>query len=126
MSVPNLGSVFPGLQMQGGRAFVRSGGPKTGARNTLGAASAARPVGQLAGEADVMMISGLGQNGLDVAAASMNIMQGEGAALPTAPSLMEQLAVPVTIGSLTLPLYAWLLLALGVGGAAGYYMGRRG
>lgn len=122
MSVPNLGTVFPGLQMQGGRAFIRSPGPKGS-----GLGSAAKPVGgHLGGEADIMMISGLGQNGVDVAAAGMNIMQGDGTQTPVAPSFREQLSVPVTIGNMTWPLYVWLLLAFGVGGATGYYFGRRG
>lgn len=72
----------------------------------------------LSGEADVMMISGLGA-GTDGPA------QGVSAPPIPQPTLMGQLQQPVTIGTITLPLYGWLLLAALLGGAGGYYFGRR-
>mgnify|MGYP001598671237 CR=1 FL=1 len=77
------------------------------------------PVNQaLAGEADVMMISGVSpiETGGGVLPASV--------AIP-APSLTGQLQQPVQLGTITLPLWQWLLVAALLGGAGGYYLGRR-
>ena len=118
---PNLGAMFPGLTQHGGKAYITP----TGAR-PLAAAPVPGSKRGLAGEADVMMISGL--NGAPRANLDMyNQMQPNGmAGFAAAPAgLMEQLKVPVTLGAITLPLWQWLLLALAAGGAAGYYMGRR-
>jgi hypothetical protein len=72
--------------------------------------------GSFAGEADVMMISGLGADAGMNTAATPPIPQ---------PTLWGQLSVPVTIGTMTYPLYVWLILAALLGGAGGYYLGRR-
>lgn len=39
------------------------------------------------------------------------------------PSLSDQLAQVVTLGSISLPLWGWLVLAALLGGAGGYYFG---
>lgn len=70
--------------------------------------------GAFAGEADVMMISGVGNDAVT----------GTPPPIPS-PTLGGQLSIPVTIGTMTYPLYVWLILAALLGGAGGYYLGRR-
>lgn len=109
MNPTHLNSLFPGLSPAGHGGFY--------VQQTGGASS---PSTGLAGEADVMMISGL-------AAEAVNAPQGVsvvGAGLP-APTLAGQLQFPVTIGTITLPLWQWLVIAALLGGAGGYYLGRR-
>lgn len=75
--------------------------------------------GPLAGEADVMMISGIGNP------AATAPVETQTSQLIPPQTLQGQLSFPVTLGSLTLPLWQWLLIAALLGGAGGYYLGRR-
>ena len=81
----------------------------------VGAGHSQGAMGALSGEADVMMISGFASDPLNA---------GQSPEIPT-PTLWGQLQQPITIGSTTLPLYGWLLVAALLGGAGGYYFGRR-
>lgn len=87
-----------------------------------GGAMGHAPAASLAGEADVMMISGIGS--------AAQLAPTEGGVPPAgmqvpAPMLSNQLGQPVTLGPVTLPLWQWLLIAALLGGAGGYYLGRR-
>jgi len=85
----------------------------------------ARGAGALAGEADVMMISGLGADAVPAGTPPAGVsVVGAPPSVP-APSLTGQLSLPVTLGPLTLPVWQWLVLAALLGGAGGYYLGRR-
>lgn len=76
--------------------------------------------GPLGDDASVMMISGLASEGRQVAVdpASGAVAKVTGAAF----TLRAALTQPVRIGSLELPLWAWLLIGAGVLSVAGYYM----
>ncbi len=112
---PSLQTLFGGqLQGEGGRYFQQTGG----------AAARSAP---LAGEADVMMISGIGNPEAvtpSPVAAGANIGTVGSPAIPP-PTLSGQLGTPITIGTITLPLWQWLVVAALLGGAGGYYFGRR-
>lgn len=121
MSHLSLATLFPGVS-QNGNGFVQDSTPGAAqqAANAVAVSSgrmnqmtSLAGTGQLAGEADVMMISGI------------KGPLGESVNVPPV-TLAGQLGTPVQIGSITLPLWQWLALALGLGAAAGYYMGRRG
>ena len=99
----NLSYLFPGLSPGQGGTFVQQvGGPVSG----------------FAGEADVMMISGLGADAVQVPDGVSVV------GMPTQ-TLTGQLQFPVTLGKWTLPLWQWLVIAALLGGAGGYYLGRR-
>lgn len=101
MNLPShIANAFPGLSGAGGIFMQQTGGPMNQA---------------LAGEADVMMISGVEPVGTQ---------QGVAPGIP-APTLSGQLQTPVSIGTVTLPLWQWLVIAALLGGAGGYYLGRR-
>lgn len=96
MNQLSLGTLFPGISGGQGGVFMQ---------HTGGA--------PLAGEADVQMISGVEPVG-----------SGPAPAIPSS-SFGGQLSLPVTLGSITLPLWQWLVFAALLGGAGGYYLGRR-
>lgn len=106
---PNLQNLFGGVQYVAGLGYVGAPVP-----NALNGAP------QLGDDASVMMISGLGaaddQRQVQVDAQG-NAQSVAGAGF----SLRAALQQPVTIASVTLPLWAWLLIAAGVIGVAGYY-----
>lgn len=104
---PNLGQLFPGISAGNNGFYVQQTG---------GAA------GHLAGEADVMMISGL--NAPEGVVPPAGGVSAVGGPLP-AQTLRGQLQFPVTIGTITLPVWQWLVIAALLGGAGGYYLGRR-
>ena len=137
----NLNGMFSGgLTHVPGLGYVQSGSAGLGA---------------LGDDASVMMISGLGSSatipGLTVDRGHRdaqgnwvpNIQADPNArigtnyadrATPGAPGIKQQsmsapsasqLAQPITIFNVTLPLWAWLSLAALLGGAGGYYLGRR-
>lgn len=110
MNTPvNVSNLFSGVSMVPGVGYVASAGSGGSA---LGAP------GQLGDDASVMMISGLGSEGRQVAVNEEGVVQKvTGAAY----SLKAALSQPVKIGSVELPLWAWLLIAGGVIGAAGYF-----
>jgi hypothetical protein len=110
MTAPNLSSLFPGLSGGQGGVYMQ----QTGMAGT----------GALAGEADVMMISGLGQNVTAAGSPPPGVSVVGSPAIPQ-PTLSGQFQQPVTLGTLTLPLWQWLLIAALLGGAGGYYLGRR-
>ena len=104
MALPsNIAGMFSGLQAGPGGTFMQMSGAG----------------GPLAGEADVMMISGIGN--------AAQVDPTAGGVPPAIPSqsLTGQLQLPVQLGKFTLPLWQWLLISLLVGGAGGYYLGRR-
>lgn len=104
MSPQQLAQLFGGVTPVGGGVYMQqTGGPMAGA-------------GSFAGEADVMMISGI--NGAAP-------VPTEGGVPVGAQTLSGQMQYPVTLGTITLPLWQWLLFALLAGGATGYYLGRR-
>lgn len=95
--VPGLGYVSSGQQLAGG--------------------------GKLGDDAAVMMISGTGQMGSDSRNVTVNKETGVVEKVTGAGfSLKAALTQPVRIGSLELPLWAWLLIGAGVLSVAGYYM----
>lgn len=125
----DLGSLFGGIAPGPNGTFlagVRQGGAPRG----------------LAGEPDVMQISGMPSGiGTPPTFDPTRFVADEGVrALPTAVTappgvsvvgapatqgLRSQLMQPITIGPITLPLAGWLAIAALLGGAGGYYLGRR-
>lgn len=119
MNASNLYGML-GVQPMAGMGFVQTSGVSQGV------------AGSFAGEADVMMISGLGNDVpihstariIEGPPPGVDYAPGAGPRIPTA-TLTGQLQVPVSIGTVTLPLWQWLLIAALLGGAGGYYLGRR-
>lgn len=99
----NLAHLFPGISQQGSTFIQQVGGPMAG----------------LSGEADIMMISGVGAADAVPAPDGVSVV-----GMPTQ-TLTGQLQYPITLGKWTLPLWQWLVIAALLGGAGGYYLGRR-
>ena len=99
-ATPDLNSLFGGgLQHVPGIGYVNAPGGG----------------GALGSEADVMMISGLGAEAdAQGRVSSASIDRGS----QTLRSILTQ---PVTVGSVTQPLWLWLLGAIGVAGFAGWW-----
>jgi hypothetical protein len=93
-----------GVTAAGAGRFVTTGG--------TGLPAAPRALGD---DASVMMISGVGN------------VPANAPAVPVAPAvdLMTALKTPIRIGSLELPLWVWLAAALALGGAGGYWLGKK-
>jgi hypothetical protein len=107
----NLSHLFGGNLSPGanGRFIQQTGGAMAGVSAPL------------SGEADVMMISGL--NAAQTVPTEGGVpVQGVNVGVPL---VSNQLSQPITIGPVTLPLWQWFLLAALLGGAGGYYLGRR-
>lgn len=128
MNIPNMPAGFGATHVPG-IGFVQA----TGGQRSNG----------LGDEAAVMMISGLGSS-MDAdgkfyplqipkqkpGAAQVktgSVAGGAGSALITeAPvGLMAQLSQAITLGTITLPLWAWLLISAGLGAAGGYWAGSK-
>jgi len=119
----NVHALFGGMQHVPGLGYVQS----PGAHGALGDESA------------VMMISGLGSS-----ATIPGVTEDKGyrdangnwvpnivpVARPPSPASLKpamdaQLKQSVTLFNVTLPLWAWLIIAAALGGAGGYYLGGR-
>ena len=108
----NSNQPFAGVQWVPGLGYVSSG---TGASGLAGTS-------QLGDDASVMMISGPGNLGSDARNIQVNQETGvvekvTGAGFRLGVALKQ----PVVIGNITLPLWAWLLIAAGAMGLAGYF-----
>lgn len=78
--------------------------------------------GKLAGEPDVMMISGLGAEGEPTTASMQN---GKIVATSGTFSLGAALGAKVKVLGIELPLWAWVLIGAGVLGAGWVFFGRK-
>lgn len=87
--------------------------------------------GGLAGDSDIMMISGVSlptdKNAMAAAAqAKLREAQAQGQAyVQPKPAVVEALSQPVTLFGATLPVWAWLLIAAALGGFVGYSVGKK-
>lgn len=120
----NLQNLFSdhGVSYVPGRGYIGAGMGSLAGQSGLG-----RPSG-LGDDASVMMISGLGQHmgdaGVPAPAPAVDA-NGNPVTAPAPPagvSLSDALMQPITIGPVTLPLWAWLVIAAGGVGVAGYYL----
>ena len=105
----NSNQPFAGVQWVPGLGYVSSNSGASGLAGTS----------QLGDDASVMMISGVGSDARNVQVNQetgvVEKVTGAGFRLGVA------LKQPVVIGNITLPLWAWLLIAAGAMGLAGYF-----
>lgn len=118
----DLSQLFGGRISGVGGTFIQDTNPAVSVLNPGQRANM-----HLAGEPDVMMISGVGvPEGVSAPPGVSTVGQpATNAPLIPPQSLTGQMQLPVTIGSFTLPLWQWFIIAALLGGAGGYYLGRR-